>query len=133
MHIGYHPVDMIPVFLKLFIAELVMNDQVDDEGGAEADGKAGNVDDGENFISPEISKCNYQIVFKHRKTLSLELQAISEKRTAHIAQLCYYSVLSDFTGLAIAALIAVYPTVNHAIHNEQKIVATKNQTPIVMR
>lgn len=44
-----------------------------------------------------------------------------------------YSILKLFTGFAIAALIAVYPTVSHAIHKEPIIVAAKNHTPIMIR
>ena len=44
-----------------------------------------------------------------------------------------YSVLKLFTGFAIAALIAVYPTVIQAINNDPKMVATKNHIPIMIR
>ena len=56
----------------------------------------------------------------------------------HFLQLTFddsrnHSVLKLLTGLANAALMAVYPTVNHAITNEQIIVAIKMPAPKLIR
>jgi hypothetical protein len=44
----------------------VVDDQVNDEGGADANGQTGNVDQGKNPVSPEISKRNEEVIFDHK-------------------------------------------------------------------
>ena len=66
MHICYNPVDPIPVLLKFFIAEFVVDDQVNDQGGADPNGKTGNIDQGKDLVSPKISKRNKEVIFDHK-------------------------------------------------------------------
>lgn len=66
MHICYDPVDTISILLKLFIAEFVVDDEVNDQGGADPNGQTRNIDQGENPVSPEISKRNEEVIFDHR-------------------------------------------------------------------
>lgn len=51
--------------MKFFKAEFVMNDQVDHEGGADANSKAGDVDQGKDLVFPKIPDRNQNIAFKH--------------------------------------------------------------------
>jgi len=66
MHVCYNPVDTISIVLKFLIAEFVVDDQVNDKGRADPDGKPGNVDQGENLVSPEISKRNKEVILDHK-------------------------------------------------------------------
>jgi len=70
MHIRYNPVDTVSILLKFFIAEFVMDDQVNDQGGADANGQTGKVDQGKYPVSPEISKRDEEIILDHR-TISM--------------------------------------------------------------
>jgi len=43
-----------------------VDDQVNDEGGADPNGQTGNVDQGKDPVSPEISKRNKEVIFDHK-------------------------------------------------------------------
>ena len=47
-----------------------MNDQVNNQCSTDTDGKSGNIDDRENFISPKISNSNKEIIFEHVLSLA---------------------------------------------------------------
>ena len=68
MHIRHDPVDTISIFLKFFIAKFVVNNQVNNKRGADANGKTGNVDHGKNPGSPEIPKRNKEVILDHKAT-----------------------------------------------------------------
>ena len=44
-----------------------MNEKEDDEGGADADGEAKDVDKREGFVAPEAAYSDEEIVLKHRR------------------------------------------------------------------
>jgi hypothetical protein len=70
MHNCDHPVNAITILLEFFVAEFVVNDQVNDERSADPDRQPGNVDQGKNLISPEISKRDEEVILDHR-TISM--------------------------------------------------------------
>jgi len=65
MHIRYYPVDTVSILLKPFIAEFVVDDQVNDQRGADPNGKTRNVDKRKGPVSPEISERNKEVIFDH--------------------------------------------------------------------
>ena len=50
---------------KFVITEFIMNDQVNDQGSANAYGKPCNIDKRENLISPKISDSDKEIILEH--------------------------------------------------------------------
>jgi len=70
MHICDNPVNSITILLEFFVAEFMVNDQVDDQRSTDPNRQAGNIDHGKNLISPEISKRDEEIILDHR-TISM--------------------------------------------------------------
>jgi len=88
MHVGYDPVDPVSIFFKFIIAEFVVHDQVNDEGGADPNGEASNVDQGKNLVSPEISERNKEVIFDHRSNEYVQIfNPCANHRTACKASL----------------------------------------------
>jgi hypothetical protein len=91
MHICNNPVDAIAIVLKFFITEFVVHDQVNDEGGADPNGKTGHIYQGENLISPKISKRNEEVIFDHKSNEYVQIfNPCANNRTACKARLQPY-------------------------------------------
>ncbi len=50
--IGHDTVDTVGVWLEVLEAEVEIDDEVDDQGGADADGQAQDIDQGKDFCRP---------------------------------------------------------------------------------
>jgi len=64
--VGDYPVDMRSVLFELIEREVVMHQQEDDEGDADADGETEYIDDGKCFVSPKAAESDQEVVLKHR-------------------------------------------------------------------
>lgn len=58
-------VDAVTVLLEFVEGEVVLDEEKDDEGGADADGEADDVDEGEDFVTPEVADGGSEVVAEH--------------------------------------------------------------------
>jgi hypothetical protein len=56
--------------MKFIKAEVIVNDQENDEGGADTDGKPHNVYKGKDLITPEVADGDEQVVFQHKRAFT---------------------------------------------------------------
>ena len=56
-------VDMGAILFEFIEAEVVLDEQEDDQGGADADGEADDIDEGEGLVAPEVAEGDFEIVF----------------------------------------------------------------------
>ncbi len=56
---------MRTIFLIFFEIKFILNDEVDYEGGTDANGKSGYIDEGEYLVSPEITEGDGDVISKH--------------------------------------------------------------------
>lgn len=61
----YDPIDAIAVGLKFVKAEIVRNDQEDDQRGGDADGQPQYVDQRKRLVTPKMTEGDEEVVFQH--------------------------------------------------------------------
>src|SRR5580658_5969908 len=64
--LGSDPVDLILVGLKTVVAPFILCVEDDQHATGEADGEAGNVDNGNDLVAPKIANRDNQIIFEHK-------------------------------------------------------------------
>jgi len=65
--IGDDPVDTIAIGLVPVKTKVILYDQIDDEGGADADRKAQHVNERDDLVPPETAKGCFKVGYKHSR------------------------------------------------------------------
>ena len=58
----YDAVDAVAVLFKMIEAQVVIDEEEDHQGSADADGEAGDVDEGKDFVAPEITEGDDEVI-----------------------------------------------------------------------
>ncbi len=66
IHFCYHAVKVPVVFFKFIKGEIIMNDQENNQGCADTDGKSEHIDQRKNFIPEEVPVSDGDVGFEHR-------------------------------------------------------------------
>src|SRR6478672_8499120 len=88
-------INAVSVLMKIVKAGFISYYQKDQQAGSDANGQPAYIDNCIAFISGQVSECCFEIVSKHNHP--------------------FYSVRNEFTGFAMAALIACELIVKNAM------------------
>jgi len=59
---GYDAVDSAAVLFEMVEAQVVIDEEEDHQGSADADGEAGDIDEGKDFVAPEIAEGDDEVI-----------------------------------------------------------------------
>src|SRR6185436_6944005 len=64
--VHHHAIDAVTFRLELIEAHLITHNQVDHQGGTDADGKTQHMNEGEDLVTPKASESDSQVIFEHK-------------------------------------------------------------------